>query len=491
MSTPTAQPARAVPTHTLPTRGARTRQTLTRVLALAVVASLAVVLPAQQTDASTLQRLIVRTTGLPAGTEIGLFRLDRTGTYLGWQESAQTDAAGTVELATIPGQTYTLWAAETTATFPQYLGGSTTLEGATRFTTPDADAAEQQLDVATAPLVTGTLTWPDKGATSYGEIALHTWDATTKTWALTSYAQVSDLNATGGTFTAKAPAGVPVALSAQVERADGTVVTGWHGSGTTTPPNVAAATVTATAQSPVTGVQIALTDAAPAAPAPTPPPAPSPTAPAPRPVPTPRPTAPRSPAPAVQPAPRPSPTTGPSTRPAPPSAPRTAPTIGARITGQPKVGARLTATAAPHGWTASYRWKRDGRTIARATARTYKPTPSDAGRRLTVTVTLRKTGHSSAASTSRSVRVAKVTSKVRVSAATRAVRVKVRAVGVAAPTGRVTVTVGTRSRTYALRAGDKGVLTMKVPTGRAQVHVAYQGDARVTKATATRTVRVR
>ena len=460
MSTPTAQPARAVPTHTLPTRGARTRQTLTRVLALAVVASLAVVLPAQQTDASTLQRLIVRTTGLPAGTEIGLFRLDRTGTYLGWQESAQTDAAGTVELATIPGQTYTLWAAETTATFPQYLGGSTTLEGATRFTTPDADTAEQQLDVTPAPLVTGTLTWPDKGATSYGEISVHTWDATMKTWALTSYAPVGDLNATGGTFTAKAPAGVPVALSAQVERADGTVVTGWHGSGTTTPPNVAAATFTATAQSPVTGIQIALTEAAPAAPAPSP-----------------SPTAPRNPAPAVQPAPHP--------------APRTTPNVAARITGQPKVGARLTATAAPHGWTASYRWKRDGSTIARATARTYKPTPSDAGRRLTVTVTLRKTGHSSAASTSRSVRVAKVTSKVRVSAATRAVRVKVRAVGVAAPTGRVTVTVGTRSRTYALRAGDKGVLTMKVPTGRAQVHVAYQGDARVTKATATRTVRVR
>ena len=484
MSTPTAQPARAVPTHTLPTRGARTRQTLTRVLALAVVASLAVVLPAQQTDASTLQRLIVRTTGLPAGTEIGLFRLDRTGTYLGWQESAQTDAAGAVKLATIPGQTYTLWAAETTATFPQYLGGSTTLEGATRFTTPDADTAEQQLDITPAPLVTGTLTWPDKGATSYGEISVHTWDATMKTWALTSYAPVGDLNATGGTFTAKAPAGVPVALSAQVERADGTVVTGWHGSGTTTPPNVAAATVTATAQSPVTGIQIALTEAAPAAPAPTPPPAPSPTAPArspttpaPRPDPSPSPTAPRNPAPAVQPAPHP--------------APRTTPNVAARITGQPKVGARLTATAAPHGWTASYRWKRDGSTIARATARTYKPTPSDAGRRLTVTVTLRKTGHSSAASTSRSVRVAKVTSKVRVSAATRAVRVKVRAVGVAAPTGRVTVTVGTRSRTYALRAGDKGVLTMKVPTGRAQVHVAYQGDARVTKATATRTVRVR
>lgn len=462
MSTPTAQPARA-----FLTPRARTRQALARVLALAVVASLAVVLPARQTDASTLQRLTVRTTGIPAGTEIGLFRLDRTGTYLGLQQSAPTDAAGTVELATIPGQTYTLWAAETTTTFPQYLGGSTTLEGATRFTTPDADTAEQQLDVAPAPLVTGTLTWPDRGATSYGEISLHTWDTTTKTWALTSYAPIGDLDATGGTFTAKAPAGVPVALSAQVERADGTVVTGWYGGGATTPPSPAAATVTATAQSPVTGVQFALTDAVPAAPAPPHPPAPSPTTPAPRPVPT------------------------PSTRPTPPAAPRTTPNVAARITGQPKVGARLTATAAPQGWTASYRWKRDGSTIARATARTYKPTPSDAGRRLTVTVTLRKTGHASAASTSRSVRVAKVTSKVRVSAAKRAVRVTVRALGVAAPTGKVTVKVGARSRTYALRAADKGALTMKVPAGLAKVYVAYQGDARVAKATATGTVRVR
>lgn len=488
MSTPTAQPARA-----LLTPRARTRHTLTRVLALAVVASLAVVLPAQQTDASTLQRLTVRTTGIPAGTEIGLFRLDRTGTYLGWQESAQTDAAGTVELATIPGQTYTLWAAEATTTFPQYLGGSTTLEGATRFTTPDAETAEQQLDVAPAPLITGTLTWPDKGPTSYGEISLHTWDTTTKTWTLTSYAPVDDLDATSGTFTAKAPAGVPVTLSAQVERADGTVVMGWYGGGRTTPPTPAAATVTATAQSPVTGLQIALTDAAPVAPAPTPPPAPSPTTPAPRPDPTPHPTAPRSPAPAVQPAPRPSPTTTPSTKPAPapPSAPRTTPNVAARITGQPKVGARLTATAAPQGWTASYRWKREGSTIARATARTYKPRPSDAGRRLTVTVTLRKTGHASAASTSRSVRVAKVTSKVRVSAAKRAVRVKVRALGVAAPTGKVTVKVGTRSKTYALRAADKGALTIRVPAGLAKVHVAYQGDTRVAKATATGTVRVR
>ena len=40
MSTPTAQPARAVLTHALPTRGARTRQTLTRVLALAVVSTI-------------------------------------------------------------------------------------------------------------------------------------------------------------------------------------------------------------------------------------------------------------------------------------------------------------------------------------------------------------------------------------------------------------------------------------------------------------------
>ncbi|PFG37032.1 hypothetical protein ATL41_1776 [Flavimobilis soli] len=465
-------------------------------LALAVVAALGLALPAQHTDASDLQQLTVRTTGIPAGTEVGLFRLDSTGTRLGWQESASTDATGAVTFATVPGQTYTLWAAETATTFPQYLGGAASLDAAARFTTPDAATSEQAFAVAPAPLVTGAVTWPDQGTTAYGEVNLHTWDAAAKTWALASYAPITDLTATGGTFTAKAPAGVAVALSAFVERADRSTASGWLGSGTTAPASLAAATtVTATEQSPVTGVALALVDVAPS-PEPGPSPEPSPSGPQ---SPSPSPTTPASTTPAPTPAPPvtapPRSTTNTPTNDAParPPAtePRTVPPVAAKISGKPRVGARLTATAAPRGWTASYTWKRDGRAIARANARAYRPTTSDAGRRLSVTVSLRKTGYAPAASTSKAVRVAKVASKVRVAAAKRAVRVTVKAKGVAKPTGKVTVKVGKTSRTYTLKARHRGVLTVKAPAGRAKVRVTYQGDARVAKGTTTKTVRVR
>lgn len=472
----TATPARASTASAVTTRP-RARWSFARLVALAVVAALAVVLPAQQTDASTLQQLTVRTVGVPAGTEVALFRLDRTRTYLGWQESASTDVAGNVTFATVPGQTYTLWAAETATTFPQYLGGGVSLADADRFTTPDAENTEQHLDVTTAPLVTGTVTWPSVGTPAYGEVSLHAWDATTKAWILTSYAPIDDLTATGGSFAVKAPAGVPVAVSAQVGRTDGSTASGWYGGSTTAPQSHAAATtVTATRQAPVAGLVIRLSDVAPATPAPgtTPAPAPLPTRPSPTTKPSHKPT--------VTPAPKP--TTRPTT-------PRPAPTVSARISGTPKVGARLTATAAPQGWTASYTWKRDGRTIARANARAYRPTTPDAGRRLTVTVALRRAGHTPAATTSKAVRVAKVAGKVRVSAAKRSVRVTVKAAGVAAPTGKVTVKVGSRARTYTLKARHRGVLTVKASPGRAKVRVTYRGNARVATAKTTKTVRVR
>ena len=455
----------------------RARRSFARLLALAVVAALAVVLPAQQTGASTLQQLTVRTAGIPTGTEVALFRLDRTGTYLGWQESASTDAAGNVAFATVHGQTYTLWTAETATTFPQYLGGGVSLADADRFTTPDAENTERHLDVTTAPLVTGTITWPSAGTPAYGEVNLHAWDATAKAWTLTSYAPIDDLTATGGTFAVKAPAGVPVAVSAQVGRTDGSTASGWYGGAARAPQSHAAATtVTATRQTPVTGLVLRLSDVAPATPAPG-------TTPAPTPLPT-------RPSPTTKPSHKPTvtPARKPTTR---PTTPRSAPTVSARISGTPKVGARLTATGAPQGWTASYTWKRDGRTIARANARAYRPTTPDAGRRLTVTVALRRAGHTPAATTSKAVRVAKIAGKVRVSAAKRSVRVTVKTPGVAAPTGKVTVKVGSRSRTYNLKTRHRGVLTVKASPGRAKVRVTYRGNARVATAKTTKTVRVR
>lgn len=73
-----------------------------------------------------------------------------------------------------------------------------------------------------------------------------------------------------------------------------------------------------------------------------------------------------------------------------------------RITGAAKVGRTL--TAAPGSWTSgtrlTYRWTADGRPIARATARTYKPTKALRGKRIRVVVTGTKAGYRTVARTS-------------------------------------------------------------------------------------------
>ncbi|WP_338538516.1 hypothetical protein N5P18_01950 [Janibacter terrae] len=74
-----------------------------------------------------------------------------------------------------------------------------------------------------------------------------------------------------------------------------------------------------------------------------------------------------------------------------------------RITGTKGVGRLLTAsngTWSPTPTSYSYRWKRNGVSISGATARTYTPTRSDAGRYLTVTVTARRSGYTSKSATS-------------------------------------------------------------------------------------------
>lgn len=456
------------------TASRRTRLAVMRAVALAVVAALAVVLPAPPAQASGQQLLVVRTTGVPSGTEIALLRLDTTGGYFGWHASATTDDSGAVTFTTFPDRPYTLWAAETDLTFAQYLGGATDAGGATSFLTSSGAQDEQRFDVRTAALVRGTVTWPAGAPPVYGEVSLRTWDATARAWALTSYGPLTSLTATGADFTVKAPAAVPVTLSATLERADGSTATAWLGGGVTEPRDATSATtVTAADGAEVAGVRLTLPDVV--APAPTPSTPTTPPTSAPRPV-TP---------PATTP---PSVTSKPV---APKPALRPAVRVSPAVSGTAKVGRRLTASPAPKGWATAYRWKRDGRNIARATGRTYRPTTADAGRAITVTVTVRRAGHRSASATSKAVRIAKVSGKVRVAAAKRAVRVTVRATGVKAPTGKVTVKVGSRARTYTLRAAHRGTVTVKAPRGRTKVRATYRGDNRVAKASAAKTLRVR
>lgn len=83
-------------------------------------------------------------------------------------------------------------------------------------------------------------------------------------------------------------------------------------------------------------------------------------------------------------------------------------TASPRISGTAAVGRTLSATTgtwSPSPSSHTYRWRRDGTSIAGATGRTYVPTVADAGRRLTVAVTARRTGYTSQTATSGSVGV--------------------------------------------------------------------------------------
>ncbi|MGC4175166.1 glycosyl hydrolase 53 family protein [Demequina sp.] len=83
-----------------------------------------------------------------------------------------------------------------------------------------------------------------------------------------------------------------------------------------------------------------------------------------------------------------------------------APSIG----GTPVAGKKLTAyigTWAPTPSSVTYQWYRDGKAISGAKAKTYTVKTSDTGHKITVKVTVGKTGYTSAAKTSASVKILK------------------------------------------------------------------------------------
>jgi len=70
------------------------------------------------------------------------------------------------------------------------------------------------------------------------------------------------------------------------------------------------------------------------------------------------------------------------------------------ITGTPRVGVKLTASAAPTGTTYAYRWYAGGVAISGATSRTFTPGAAQRGTAITVRVTASRTGYASASKTS-------------------------------------------------------------------------------------------
>lgn len=81
-----------------------------------------------------------------------------------------------------------------------------------------------------------------------------------------------------------------------------------------------------------------------------------------------------------------------------------------RAVGKAAVGRRLTVRAgtwSPAATAYTYTWKRNGRTIAAATGRTYVVKRADRGKRITVTVTARRAGYQDGRATSPARRVAR------------------------------------------------------------------------------------
>jgi len=71
-----------------------------------------------------------------------------------------------------------------------------------------------------------------------------------------------------------------------------------------------------------------------------------------------------------------------------------------KITGTPRVGVKLTASAAPAGITYAYRWSAGGTAISGATSRTFTPGAAQRGKTITVRVTASRSGYASASKTS-------------------------------------------------------------------------------------------
>ena len=171
------------------------------------------------------------------------------------------------------------------------------------------------------------------------------------------------------------------------------------------------------------------------------------------------------------------------------------------ITGTATRGGTLSVTlpdtdAAAEGVdvTATYQWLRDGKAIKGATGVTYKPTADDVGHKISVSATLKAYGYDSTPWTSDPT--AKVTTKPKIKITSTVngqrptVVVTLNAPGVAAPAGKVTVSIGHWSYTNRLSGGSRTVVFPEIPAGKRVIKVSYAGTEVVLAATGTGHVRV-
>jgi hypothetical protein len=160
------------------------------------------------------------------------------------------------------------------------------------------------------------------------------------------------------------------------------------------------------------------------------------------------------------------------------------------ISGIAKVGMELTTTTGtwPGAPKYAYQWLANGTVIKGATGATYKPTLTDANRKVSVQVTATTAGYQPGSATSAPVLIAKMRSTAKVTLAESPIRKSERASitiavhvdGNPAPTGKVKLYRDkVLLKTFKLTGAMKGALVTKLPRlgkGKFKIWIKYQGN---------------
>jgi surface antigen len=169
------------------------------------------------------------------------------------------------------------------------------------------------------------------------------------------------------------------------------------------------------------------------------------------------------------------------------------------IDGAAVVGTTLSVvpgTTTPAKVSARYQWLRDGKAISGGTGRTHRVSANDLGRRLSVRVTLKATGYAPRVVTTaptRGVRsAARITATIARSAAgSLTVSVRVKASGIPAPRGTVTVRPATGPARAATIGNGRATITLTgLAPGAQVVRITFGGTSSIGPVTIQRTVTV-
>jgi hypothetical protein len=155
------------------------------------------------------------------------------------------------------------------------------------------------------------------------------------------------------------------------------------------------------------------------------------------------------------------------------------------------VGKTLKATGQPKSWQVSYRWLRGGVPIAGATKSSYKLTGADAGLKISVEMSVARTGYQSAVRTSATKTVAKATPKVAIKLSKSTVKrnaesfvtITITSSGVI-PTGKIVIKAGKGSGTFTLTPAHNGKLTVQLINGSKgsfKIKATYNGNTQLKK----------